>query len=356
MRRRQRKTDRLLRMLRGLALKQQKDHPQVFLSLREAAKRFGVPVSAMATVYQQLNAEGVLVTIRGSYTMLQKRGILRQFKVRALIGMPVSIWRFQVLQDYRRCFSQLRDELHERGFLTSTIFFEQPAGQPAAVINRFKKEKVDAVIWLLPDTANQETILRLRDSGIRFVGVNITPLAGLECRYQVRRQQAIRTIMRSWRADPEITGVTLVRVSRETATDEERLLKLQALVKSEKIECDIATVQARHIGAFLRSLCENKASGVVLPGPAAALLGWRAPEILTDVFQSCRLALIDGLMDLPYAETTPRANVDLVTVNWPAIVRQIAAEMVTGAAFDDRSPTVFNAKAHLRVPLQKYVH
>src|SRR5207244_13467364 len=62
----------------------------------------------------------------------------------------------------------------------------------------------------LPTLFPYTTLFRsLRDLGIRFVGVNITPLAGMSCRYQVRRQKAIRTIVRSWRAAPEISGVTI---------------------------------------------------------------------------------------------------------------------------------------------------
>ncbi|MEY2521397.1 MAG: hypothetical protein QOF24_3156 [Verrucomicrobiota bacterium] len=234
----ERKTDRLLETVRRLALKQQKNHPQAFLSLRKAAKRFGVPISAMATVYKKLTEERVLASVRGSHTMLSGHGALRHLKVRGLIGLPVSLSRFQTFLEYQRCLTRIRDELHERGFLTSTIFFQQPEGQPEIVLKQLRSEKVNEVIWLLPDGADGETVLRLRDLGIRFAGVNITPLAGMSCRYQVRRQQAIRAIARSWRADPKISGATIVRLAREAAVDEERLGKLQALVESENIECE----------------------------------------------------------------------------------------------------------------------
>jgi hypothetical protein len=227
-----------LETVRRLALKQQKNHPQAFLSLRKAAKRFGVPISAMATVYKKLTEERVLASVRGSHTMLSGHGALRHLKVRGLIGLPVSLSRFQTFLEYQRCLTRIRDELHERGFLTSTIFFQQPEGQPEIVLKQLRSEKVNEVIWLLPDGADGETVLRLRDLGIRFAGVNITPLAGMSCRYQVRRQQAIRAIARSWRADPKISGATIVRLAREAAVDEERLGKLQALVESENIECE----------------------------------------------------------------------------------------------------------------------
>ena len=350
---RRRKADRLLQMIRSLAMREQRDAPQVFLSLREAAVRFGVPTSAMARIYRQLRQEGVLSSVRASHTMLRERGAGRNLRARGLIGMPVSISRFQTLQDYRRCFLQLRDELHERDFVTRTIFFEQPDGQPDIIIAQLKKEKVEAAVWLLPDVANRETVLRLGDLGIRFIGVNITPASGLVCRYQVVRQQAIRTILRSWRADQEINMATIVRISRETGADERRLAKLQALVESEKMRCDIATMREGQISTFLKSLCQDKVAGIILPAPAAAILGWRAPETLKDALQTCRIALIDGPMDLPFAEHIPQGKVDLVTVKWHAVTRQIAADVLSGEAFDGSQTTVFEAKPQLRVPFQR---
>ena len=354
MRHRPRKTDRLLEMIRGLALKQQKDAPQIFLSLRKAAQRFGVPVSAMAAIYKQLTEEGVLSGIRASRTMLGGRGALRNLKVRGLIGMPVSVSRFQTLLDYQRCFTRIRDELQAHGFLTSVIFFEQPEGKLDVIIEQLRKEKVDAVIWLLPDGADRETVLQLHDLGIHFVGVNITPLSGMACRYEVQRQRAIRAILRDWRADPEIKGVTIVRVNRDTAADAQRATKLLALVRLEKLKGEIAKVRGGHISTFLRSLCASKATGVILPAPAAAMLGWRASETVTGVLSMCRVALIDGPLYLPYAESEPLTKVDLVTVNWPPVAKRIAEDVVSGAAFSDSERVTFEAQPHLRVHLSDF--
>jgi hypothetical protein len=353
-RERLRKTDRLLEMIRGLAVEEQQERPQIFLSLRAAARHFGVPTSAMAAVYKQLTEEGILSGIRGSHTILEGRAAIRNLKVRGLIGMPISISRFQALQDYRCCFLQLRDKLHERGFVISPMFFEQPEGEPEVIIKRLRKEKVDAVIWLLPDEADRGTALRLRDMGIGFIGINITPVSGMICRYQVRRQQAIRTIMRSWRADLQKTEVTIVRVPLETTSDEKRLTNLRTLIESERIQCAIETVPDVNIGKFLKSLCQNRASGIILPAPAATMLGWRAPETLTDVLENCRCALIDGPMDLPFAERLPKTEVDVVTVRWSPVAKQIASDMVTGQALNGTEPTVFEADARLRVPFRRY--
>ncbi|PZR75682.1 MAG: hypothetical protein DLM73_04665 [Chthoniobacterales bacterium] len=344
-----------MKIIRDLAVKQQNSAPQIFLSLRDAGRRFGVPTSVMAAIYTQLTKEGVLSSIRGSHTRLHGRGTARNLKVRALIGMPISISRFQALQDYRRCFLAIHGELHQRGFLTNTIFFKQPKGQPELVIAQLKKDKVDAVVWLLPDQADQDTALRLRDLGIQFVGVNIAPLSGIACRYQVQRQQAVRTIMRSWRKDPVIKSATIVRISSETPADEERLAKLRVLVESEKLKCEIATLREGRVSPFLKSLCTNKTGGVILPAAAAALLAWRAPEALTDVLRTCRIALIDGPMHLPFSERIPEAEVDLCTTEWSPVAKRIAEDLLTGEAFDDSEAIVFEARPYLRVLLSHYV-
>lgn len=293
-------------------------------------------------------------SVRGSRTILREHGAGHNLRARGIIGMPVSIARFQTLQDYRQCFLQLRNELHKRDFVTRTIFFEQPKGQPDIIIAQLKKEKVEAVVWLLPDVADRETVLRLRDLGMRFIGVSITPASGLACRYQVERQEAIRTILRSWRADPNLQMALIVRISRETGADERRLARLRQLVESEKIKCEIATMRDGQIGTFLKSLCRDKVAGIILPAPAAAMLGSRAPETLEDVLQTCRIALIDGPMDLPFVEHIPHAMVDLVTVKWHAVTRQIAADVLSGEAFDGTKSTAFEAEPQLRVPFQRY--
>jgi hypothetical protein len=353
-RERLRKTDRLLEMIRGLAVKEQQTRPRIFLSLRAAAHRFGVPTSAMAAIYKQLTEEGILSGVRGSHTILEGRNVVRNLKVRGMIGMPIAISRFQALQDYRRCFLQLRDELQRRGFIISPMFFEQPDGEPEVIIKRLRKEKMDAVIWLLPDGADRHTDLRLRDMGINFIGISITPLSGMFCRYQVRRDQAIRTMLRSWRVDSQKVEVTIIRVPLETKNDEKRLAKLRSLIESEGIECAIQTVPDGNIGKFLKSLCPSKTSGIILPAPAATLLGWRAPETLSDILDCCRFALIDGPMDLPFADRLPQAEVDVATVRWPPVAKQIASDMVTGDALKGTEPTVFEADAHLRVAFGRY--
>lgn len=61
----------LLELLRMAAIKNQKDQPQSFYSMREVANRLRVPISTVAGVYKRLEREGLVSRVRGSKTVLQ---------------------------------------------------------------------------------------------------------------------------------------------------------------------------------------------------------------------------------------------------------------------------------------------
>src|SRR5436309_14622884 len=55
----------LLEILRGIAIKNRQEEPQVFYPIREVARRFAVTVSTVSRVYGELEEEGILVSVRG---------------------------------------------------------------------------------------------------------------------------------------------------------------------------------------------------------------------------------------------------------------------------------------------------
>lgn len=350
-RKHERKTDRVLQTIRRLALKQQKKKPQIFLSLREAALRFNVPVSTMAAIYRRLIDEGILSTVRASRTILLGRGTGRSLKVRGLIGMPLSVPHLDTSRDYRECFMRIREELHARGFAITPFYFEEREIEPNLVVKRSNKEKVDMVIWLLPDGADRETAFRLRDLGIRFVGVNIDGVPDAFCRYEVRRWQAIRTILKEWRAGLKLDTAVIVLAGHETAAEKERMTRLRGLVTMEKILCELVNVPEGHISTFLKSLCAKKSNGILLPAPAAAMLGSRAPGTVAAVLKRCCVAWIDGPPDLSLGQGASEIKIDLVSVDWRVIGDRIARDILSGNAFKESETTTFEAEARLQAPL-----
>ena len=351
---RQRPTDPLWLTVRQLALQEQKDRPQPFLSLRDAARQFKVPLSSMAAVYRRLKAEGILSSVRASGTMLQGRETGRTLQVRAVIGMPLSIPLLHSFQAYRHCYLCLRKELHARGFVVSPFHFEELNIQPEFIAQRARQEKVDAVIWLRPIGIRHDTHLRLRDLGIRFTEINLGGLVVGFCRYEVRRGRAVELILHEWRNALKFTGVTFLRAGKEMVGEAERIARLRRCASHQEMEFAVVTVPEGRIIRCLQSLCLKKKHGALLAASAAAILGSRANDRISQALKRCRIALIDGPMDFPFSAKVPEGLADLIMVNWEGVARRVAQDILTGEAFRPSEAIVFEAEAHLRAPLQRY--
>src|SRR5688572_20884531 len=191
-------TERLIEILRGVAVKNQQEQPRAFYSLREVARRFQVPLSAVSRAYDQLEQEGLLNRVRGSKTVLQGLHFDRQLSVRAFVGLPASLPAFVTLQDYRMFLIRLRRELRLRGFAAATAYFERGEAGTGGLSTRLKAYEVDTVIWFQPPPEAKETALRLADMGIRLLGVTNDDFPSIPCRYQVRREAATRALLAEW--------------------------------------------------------------------------------------------------------------------------------------------------------------
>ncbi len=337
----------LLGMIRNLVLREQRQTPQAFISLRTAATRFDAPLPEIAAIYKQLTGEGLLGGIRGSHTIIVGSGRGRDLRVRGVVGIPVSLTRFRSLGDYGRCVIELRDELRRRGFAVRTIFSGEAEGGDERLLARLKKEKVDTVLRLIPDAMERDTPLRLRDSGIEFTGLNLAPLCGKLARYQVDRQPALKTILQDWKQHHAITAIRIIQMPCEPAIDRARLRNLLNFARTIHRDCQIVTLEdGIPLGAALASTC-GEGTGLLLPALTGAILGWRTPGAIVSVLKMCRIALIDGPLESPFLETISPRVVDLIRVDWKMVAKRLAQDMVTGREPGEIS-TVFEAEACLR--------
>src|SRR3984893_13994558 len=163
------KADSLLEILRSLAIKNQREQPRVFYSLREVARQFRVPVSTVAKIYHDMEQEGLLSRVRGSRTVLNGLRYNRRLSVRAFVGLPALLSNFITIQYYRTFFIRIRRELWLRGFATTMVFFRPDEAVDGSLSDRLRTYDVDTVIWLSPFRSAKESLLRLSDMGIRVV-------------------------------------------------------------------------------------------------------------------------------------------------------------------------------------------
>jgi hypothetical protein len=148
----------------------------------------------------------------------------------------------------------------------------------------------------------------------------------------------------------------IVLAGHETAAEKERMTRLRRLVIMEQIHCELVNVPEGHISIFLKSLRANKSNGILLPASAAAMLGSRAPDTVAEVLKTRCVAWIDGPPDLPFDQSASDITIDLVSVDWRAIGKQIARDILSGDAFRKSETMVFEAEAHLQVKLISETH
>ena len=340
----------LLEILRGIAIANQQEEQQVFYPIREVARRFAVPVSTVSRVYDELEEEGILASVRGSKTLLQGLGGRRQLSVLGFVGMPALTSSFVTLQDCRTFFIRTRRELRARGFAVATLFYDRSEGQTGRLFSRIDKYDFDTVLWHQPDRAAKETVAQLKDSGVQVIGVSDRWFPSIRCRYEVQRESAIASILRDWRANDAITSVVVVRGIEISAAKEELL---KTLLEEEGLAYEFESAGDQRLADFLRSLAGDKRRGIIFPSTAAAMFAFRAPEALGKLMSRARVALTGGPASFPFAQV-PDVAADLLVVDWQLVAERIVSDLINRKAFNRAETTVFKAKPHLRALLSQY--
>ncbi len=345
------KTETLTDILREVAVRNQHDQPRTFYAVREVASHFRVPVSTVSKTYKQLEQEGLLSRVRGSKTILQGLHFDRQLKVRAFVGFPASLSAFVTLQDYRTFFIRIRRELRLRGFAAATAFFEPAEAASDVLSQRLKAYEVDTVIWFQPGKDARTTALHLADLGIRLLGVANGASSSIPCRYQVRRESAIRSLLTQWKQQTANRVVIVeAKDQRSSAMGE----TVRTILDDLEIEWSVATYGTQRSESFLRELQRKKTDGIIFPSSAlASRFCFRAPGAVADLLQAHRVAFLNGPVSMPFARV-PEIKVDLVTVDWHRVAQRIVDDLISQDAFQGPGPTIFEAEAKLCVPLSDF--
>jgi hypothetical protein len=295
-------------------------------------------------------SKAFLTRFAESRTLLEGRGVASRVSFKAFIGLPLSLSCFQTLQDYQSFHFALRREAQRRGFVSHMVFFLDHATGREELRNTLEEFGVRFVVWFLPGISAQDIVLRLKDKGIRVIGISDGGMTALFCKYEIRREKALVTVLRKWRADDGITHATIVRSSVRSAGGEEML---EQATEKARLSYEYKDVDDEVDGKVISSLGRDRRTGLILPGRSAAVLSLRAPRAFGELLSRCRVALPDGPTTTLYG-TVPDGPVDLLTVNWPFVAKRIVHDLGTKRRFTEPRPTIFEASAHFRVCLRDY--
>ena len=346
------KTETLISILRDVALKNQREQPRAFHSVRDVAAHFRVPVSTVSRAYRHLEQEGLVTSVRGSKTLLQGLHFDRRLSVRAFVGLPASLSAFLTIHAYRMFFIKIRRELRLRGFATAMVFAEPEETRTDALSDRLKAYEIDTVLWFQPPKEARETALRLADLGIRLIGIAHEEAPVLPCRYEVRRERGIRALMTEWKTRQGIDHVTLVRSNERGTSPLDDAL--HTALDELGIRSSTTTFQGKQSGVFLRAAQKLKTGGIIFSSAQlASKLCFRAPGGVIDLIKTHPVAFLNGPVSLPFAKV-PNVQVDLVVVDWQLVAETIVNDLISQDAFQHPGPTIFEAEAKVRVPLSAF--
>jgi hypothetical protein len=346
------RTEQLLNVLRKLALTSQGNQPQPFYSVRDIGSHFRVPLATVSAVFKQMEREGVLTSVRGSQTTLSARKYDRKLTVRGFVGLPTSLTSFMTLP-YRRMFLlRLRRELRLRGFAAAILLLDQP--DELEIIDRIRYYEIDTVIWSYPDRSARPRILQLRDFGVRVIGIRDSGTPSIRCRYELRRDEGISRILTDWVRSKSVRSIVLLTSSGRSASAGDEM-QIQALLHEKGIPFRLTRIMDDNFEAALRATGQEKGQGVILLAPTPSMFSFRLPNDFAKLLRNNRVALLHGFVDIPFTHI-PDVFADVVAMDWQAVSKTIVDDLITQVAFKESLPTVFQAVAHLRVPLRNFAH
>jgi len=228
------------------------------------------------------------------------------------------------------------------------VFYDRNDG--AKVFPRIDKYNFDTVLWHQPDRVAKETAPRLKDRGVQVLAVSDRWFPSIRCRYEVRRESAIKSILHDWHTNDAIRSVFVIRGIEISAAKEELL---KTLLDEEGLAYEFKSAGDQRAADFLNSFDRDKHRGIIFPSLAAAMFAFRAPEALANLMSRARVALTGGPVSIPFARV-PDVAADLVVVDWQLVAEQIVGDFISRKAFDRAETTVFEPKAHLRALLSQY--
>jgi hypothetical protein len=346
------KAERLIEVLRAVAVNNQRDQPHTFHSMREIVAHFKVPFATVSRTYGRLEKEGLLTRVRGARTVLQGLHLDRHLEVRAFVGLPASLSAFITIEAYRAFFIKIRRELRLRGFAPTMVFFEKEAARSGTLSERLRTYQVDTVLWFQPPREARETVMRLSDFGIRLICIAHDQAPTIPCRYHVRRDSAINALLSDWKSGNGIDHVTVAQWHEHPAPLLE--YSLHVALSEFGLQVSIASFRGQRSETFVQSLKKTKTQAIIFSSAKlASKLCFRAPNAMADLLRTHRVALINGPVNMPFAKI-PDVRVDLVVVDWQFVAKQIVEDLVNQNAFGSGDRTIFEAEAKPRVLLKDF--
>jgi len=157
--------------LRPLITRHQGNTSIVFYPLREIAAHFSVSLRTAHLARSRLETEGLLIGIRGSHTEIPGSGQGGCYRgaIQGVVGMPLWLFGARYSHIHKNLPYALGERLWKQNLVLETIPYSEVEDLKPDFGDHLLRHKIDFALWLYPFKHNRNTILRLKDAGVRGI-------------------------------------------------------------------------------------------------------------------------------------------------------------------------------------------
>jgi hypothetical protein len=343
----------LLNTVRKTAKQLKRRESQPFYSMREIADHFHVPLRTVALVYQELEREGLLSCIRGSHTLLTGKTLTPRSQVKAVVGIPIWLHAL-IVSPYARIINmEFEERLRENGFVADIIFFRNEETNGPEFIQRLLDHNLDQVIWHTPHPTLLNTLLSLKDRGVRQIAIQHTEsrLSIPIPTYLQDWQPAYFQMAQAWQKE----GIQRVILPNPVHLASKRAVKgFQNILLRHGLEVELVEGKAHQLKEKVVAANHKKLSCAVafIDQQGAEAICNEEPTIIEEILQISRVAFCRGPIRLSYFEHRS-AKVDLVRFSPIEAAERVVSDLVKGHTASQGIIHTFLAKYEPQVAFSK---
>lgn len=342
----------LQRMLRQAIRRVQRNQPHAFYSMREVSEFFGVPLSNVALAYKKLAEEGLLTQVRGSMTLVAGRKQQSRTSVRAVVGVPIWVDGFAIVQDLPPFHPAIEDELWRYNILCHFIFYRHSEQADPSFAERLLAHQLDAVVWFVPPVNAIPCMRLIQDNGVRQIVIGDKTRIFPSHQYFLDWDDALHRGIQHWKQE-KIASVVIsrppVNSNLTTMFPSHDLFTLQQALNQKRLPYTVSDFRQRDFGEHVADLIREPNVGIIFVNYywIATLLSFAQKEMI-QLFQKRRVLLTRVPTNLP-AITQQDVALDLIHLDWQTIVRRVAKDLATQRHVPIHKPVTFPARWQPRV-------
>lgn len=314
-----------LEILRRVLPRFRAKDPIPFHTTREVARYFGIHQTAAVRIFARLEAEGLLMRVRGSGTYLRSLSAHPRMKPRGVVGFPVWQYAYCMLGDWRLFYDTMEDTLRRHHFVASLIFLRAEDHDPLVMTRKLLDHRLDALVWFKPLENTLPVMASVADEGVtvRAVMCHRFPIPFVN--YRLDDGPAILELLRKWRQE----GCQRVKIFAERAYRTRIQKEIGEVALRLKLKVTLEEVDVtRDIYPVIPEKTDHLEGVILSESMVTRVMMDRSPERWISYLKKSRVLTLHHF-DMAIQELAGW-KVDMIHPHWGQLAELVARDLTLG--------------------------